>query len=40
MFPLETVSAWATTFYHGQKGHYGVALLTKAKPVAVLLIPW
>ena len=22
-------------FYHGQKGHYGVALLTKAPPVSV-----
>ena len=22
-------------FYHGQKSHYGVALLTKAEPVAV-----
>lgn len=36
MFPLETVSALGYhVFYHGQKGHYGVALLTKAKPVAV-----
>ena len=22
-------------FYHGQKGHYGVALLTKETPIAV-----
>lgn len=36
MFPLETVGTLGYhVFYHGQKGHYGVALLTKAKPIAV-----
>ncbi|MFC0225818.1 exodeoxyribonuclease III [Serratia aquatilis] len=36
MFPLEEVSAHGYhVFYHGQKGHYGVALLTKAEPLAV-----
>lgn len=36
MFPLDTVGALGYhVFYHGQKGHYGVALLTKEKPVAV-----
>ncbi|MBK5144745.1 exodeoxyribonuclease III [Budviciaceae bacterium BWR-B9] len=36
MFPLEEVSQYGYhVFYHGQKGHYGVALLTKAQPVAV-----
>lgn len=36
MFPLEMVSDLGYhVFYHGQKGHYGVALLTKEKPVAV-----
>lgn len=30
MFPLEEVSQHGYhVFYHGQKGHYGVALLTK-----------
>lgn len=36
MFPLEEVSQYGYhVFYHGQKGHYGVALLTKAEPLAV-----
>ncbi|AJI95614.1 exodeoxyribonuclease III [Yersinia ruckeri] len=36
MFPLEEVSQHGYhVFYHGQKGHYGVALLTKQKPLAV-----
>lgn len=36
MFPLEEVSKLGyNVFYHGQKGHYGVALLTKTQPVAV-----
>jgi len=36
MFPLEDVSQYGYhVFYHGQKGHYGVAMLTKQKPVAV-----
>ncbi|WP_312241629.1 exodeoxyribonuclease III [Pantoea sp.] len=36
MFPLEEVSELGyNVFYHGQKGHYGVALLTKAPPVMV-----
>ncbi|MEX7639515.1 exodeoxyribonuclease III [Serratia marcescens] len=36
MFPLEEVSQHGYhVFYHGQKGHYGVALLTKAEPLAV-----
>jgi len=36
MFPLEEVSKLGyNIFYHGQKGHYGVALLTKAQPVSV-----
>ena len=36
MFPLEDVSKLGyNVFYHGQKGHYGVALLTKAQPVSV-----
>lgn len=36
MFPLEEVSKLGYhVFYHGQKGHYGVALLTKAEPLAV-----
>lgn len=36
MFPLEDVSKLGYhVFYHGQKGHYGVALLTKAEPVNV-----
>lgn len=36
MFPLEEVAKLGYhVFYHGQKGHYGVALLTKAQPVSV-----
>lgn len=36
MFPLEEVLKLGYhVFYHGQKGHYGVALLTKAEPVSV-----
>ncbi|AFJ47432.1 exodeoxyribonuclease III [Shimwellia blattae] len=36
MFPLEEVAALGyNVFYHGQKGHYGVALMTKAEPVSV-----
>ncbi|EMA8637947.1 exodeoxyribonuclease III [Cronobacter malonaticus] len=36
MFPLEEVAKLGyNVFYHGQKGHYGVALLTKATPVSV-----
>ncbi|MEW5289186.1 exodeoxyribonuclease III [Erwinia papayae] len=36
MFPLEEVAKLGYhVFYHGQKGHYGVALLTKAQPVMV-----
>lgn len=36
MFPLEEVSKLGyNVFYHGQKGHYGVALLTKTTPVMV-----
>lgn len=36
MFPLEDVSQYGYhVFYHGQKGHYGVALLTKNKPLDV-----
>ncbi|WKV51149.1 exodeoxyribonuclease III [Dickeya fangzhongdai] len=36
MFPLEEVKQFGYhVFYHGQKGHYGVALLTKAEPLAV-----
>lgn len=36
MFPLEEVAKLGyNVFYHGQKGHYGVALLTKEPPVAV-----
>jgi exonuclease III len=34
MFPLEEVAKLGyNVFYHGQKGHYGVALLTKETPV-------
>jgi exodeoxyribonuclease-3 len=33
MFPLETVEAMGyKVYYHGQKGHYGVALLSKLEP--------
>lgn len=36
MFPLAEVAALGYhVFYHGQKGHYGVALLTRAKPLNV-----
>lgn len=36
MFPLEEVAVLGyNVFYHGQKGHYGVALLTKETPIAV-----
>jgi len=36
MFPLEDVAKLGYhVFYHGQKGHYGVALLTKVQPVSV-----
>lgn len=36
MFPLAEVGQHGYhVFYHGQKGHYGVALLTKNAPVAV-----
>lgn len=36
MFPLEDVAKLGYhVFHHGQKSHYGVALLTKAKPLAV-----
>ena len=36
MFPLEeVVKLGYNVFYHGQKGHYGVALLTKETPVSV-----
>ncbi|MDN0086596.1 exodeoxyribonuclease III [Yersinia nurmii] len=36
MFPLEEVSQHGYhVFYHGQKGHYGVALLTKQQPLTV-----
>ncbi|WP_174865645.1 exodeoxyribonuclease III [Pectobacterium polaris] len=36
MFPLEDVSQYGYhVYYHGQKGHYGVALLCKTQPIAV-----
>ncbi len=36
MFPLDEVSRHGYhVFYHGQKGHYGVALLTRDAPLAV-----
>ncbi|HAT24360.1 MAG: exodeoxyribonuclease III [Pantoea sp.] len=36
MFPLEEVAKLGyNVFYHGQKGHYGVALMTKMQPVSV-----
>lgn len=36
MFPLQEVAELGyNVFYHGQKGHYGVALLTKASPLFV-----
>ncbi len=35
-FPAETIESMGyRAVYHGQKGHYGVALLSKAVPVAV-----
>ncbi|MGL4858445.1 MAG: exodeoxyribonuclease III [Enterobacteriaceae bacterium] len=35
-FPLETLQPFGYhIFYHGQKGHYGVALLSKQQPLAV-----
>lgn len=36
MFPLEEVAKLGYhVFYHGQKGHYGVALLLKQEPLSV-----
>lgn len=36
MFPLEEVSRHGYhVYYHGQKGHYGVALLSLKKPLAI-----
>jgi len=36
MFPRAEVEALGYhVFYHGQKGHYGVALMTKAEPISV-----
>lgn len=36
MFPLEEVSRYGYhVYYHGQKGHYGVALLSREKPLAI-----
>lgn len=36
MFPVETINQYGYhMFYHGQKSHYGVALLTKLQPLAV-----
>ena len=36
MFPLADVEALGYhVHYHGQKGHYGVALMTKVEPIAV-----
>ncbi|KFD18812.1 MULTISPECIES: exodeoxyribonuclease III [Tatumella] len=36
MFPLEEVQKLGYhVFFHGQKGHYGVALMTKMEPVSV-----
>ncbi|CAM3230228.1 exonuclease III [Xenorhabdus nematophila ATCC 19061] len=36
MFPLEEINKLGYhVFYHGQKSHYGVALLTRQKPVDV-----
>ena len=42
-FPLESVQAlgYPHVSFYGQKGHYGVALLSKVEPKAVQLgIPW
>lgn len=36
MFPHETITEQGYhVCYHGQKGHYGVALLTKEQPIAI-----
>lgn len=36
MFPLEDVQKLGYhVFFHGQKGHYGVALMTKIEPISV-----
>ncbi len=36
VFPLEDVAKFGYhVFYHGQKGHYGVAMLTRNMPLAV-----
>ncbi len=36
MFPLEAINQYGYhAFYHGQKSHYGVALLTKKEPISV-----
>ncbi|TCV99943.1 exodeoxyribonuclease III [Biostraticola tofi] len=36
MFPLEEVSRHGYhVYYHGQKGHYGVALLSREQPISV-----
>src|SRR5476651_1647874 len=36
MFPLEDVSKHGYhVYYHGQKGHYGVALLSREVPLAI-----
>ncbi len=36
MFPLEDVGKHGyNVYYHGQKGHYGVALLSRDKPLAI-----
>ena len=36
MFPLEEVQKLGYhVFFHGQKGHYGVAMMTKMEPVSV-----
>ncbi len=43
MFPLETVQAmgYPHIVIHGQKGHYGVALLSKSEPTEVQCgFPW
>ncbi|AFP85728.1 exodeoxyribonuclease III [secondary endosymbiont of Heteropsylla cubana] len=36
MFPVKEISRYGYhSYYHGQKGHYGVALLSKKKPLAI-----
>jgi exodeoxyribonuclease-3 len=36
MFPLDDVAKYGYhVFYHGQKGHYGVALLSREQPLAL-----